>query len=272
MKRYCIYLVFLFTLILPYQSKAMTLDEIMAPSFSVISRTQEVYLLLQGISLKEDNPLVSCNEMLAEILQNIQNETLLPDTRILFTKDMLTYALAGLFIVNMDYENHPEQKKYGREFYKYFLLSCAYLGAVTTDNQDEQEKIFREKIMYHVLNNLLKHRKQNMRTYIYKNGDNIYGSIDLEIFPTMNNFVLLKFNDTHVLDKEKGDIRIRNWNGFCTIKNSILTCKNNKEDDSEFSFKAKITEKSITPIEDNGFSNYVCGIGQYLRNKYVRAK
>lgn len=49
----------------------MTLDEIMAPSFSVISRTQEVYLLLQGISLKEDNPLVSCNEMLAGILQNV---------------------------------------------------------------------------------------------------------------------------------------------------------------------------------------------------------
>lgn len=108
MKRYCIYLVFLFTLILPYQSKAMTLDEIMAPSFSVISRTQEVYLLLQGISLKEDNPLVSCNEMLAEILQNIQNETLLPDTRILFTKDMLRACLeTSAFIVT---RRHVDKK------------------------------------------------------------------------------------------------------------------------------------------------------------------
>ena len=272
MKQLVIIFVCLFSFAIPYQSKAMTPDEIMELSFSLNSRTQEVYFLLQGIALKQEDPLASCNKMLIEFLQNVQNETLLPETRLMYVKDMLTYALAGLFIVNMDYENHPEQTKYGREFYGYFILSCAYLGAISKDNQDEQEKVLKETIMHPIIKFLINHRKENIREYVYKEEKTIYGSMELEIFPAMGNIVLLKFNDTYLYDEREGDIRTRDWSGMCIIKHNILTCQNNKEDTSEFSFQAKINDKNIIITEDKGFSDYVCGAGQHLRSKYHRAK
>ncbi len=272
MKRFLASLVCVYFLGIPSYTNAMTPAEIMSPDFGLNKRTLEVYILLQTLAVQQESPLVACSEMLKDFLPNVQNETLLPKTRIQFSKDMLTYSLAGLFIVNMDYKNNSEQTKYGREFYNYFILSCAYLGAITSKNQDAQEEVLRKEIMYPVVDYLSKHRKKNKREYSYKKGEEIQGRIELEIFPEMNNLVLLQFNDTVVYNADTGGIRTRDWSGICIIKDNILTCKNNKKDSEIFSFQAKIDTKSIIIIKDNGFSKYVCDGDQYLRNKYDRVK